>query len=35
MDECGIMRVCGRYTHKIFEKEKEKRKENRKPFYFF
>jgi len=32
MDEYGILRVRRRNTHKIFEKEKEKRKKNKKSF---
>jgi len=32
VDEYDLVRVYKRYIHKIFEKEKEKRKKNRKSF---
>jgi len=35
VDECDLVKVYSRYSHKIFGKEKEKIKENRKSFDFF
>jgi len=32
IDECGLVRIFRRYTPMIFEKEKEKRKNNEKSF---